>query len=199
MPCETDNFLKTCMEGHFPPAIWKNAYHIDVIRKALERCESFYCNMGEDTYYCGVFFGLSKKDVRLDKALYHYAMGDGMSNTGSTSTMAKLKRDYDSVCASSEHLLRFMSESCPENLSLAEKGVRLMRRFILWQNMQHAPDYEGAVAYLNFFREEGDLSTYRFGCNELLPYRVLSDLKRNDERFKELVMPDLHTAMVEKE
>ena len=199
LPINTDDFLRTYLEGKFPPAIWKNAYTAALIRRALPFLEPFYCNMGEDTWYCGVFFGLSKKDVRLEKVLYHYAMGDGMSNTGSGSTMAKLKRDYDSVRASGDHLLAFIRSNRPGYGTQAEKAVRLMRRFILWQNMQNAPDYVTLVGYLNFFRDEGDESTYRFGCDDLLRYRILTDLKRNDPRLADLPMPDLRTSMLEKE
>ena len=197
MPAETDDFLRTYMEGKFPPAIWKNAYSADVIRKTLETCEPFYCNMGEDSFFSGVFFSLAKTVKRLPKVLYRYDASAGMSQTNAVSTMAKLRRDYDSVQASAEHLMKFIRTYNSDYTELAEKAVRHMQRYILCQNMLYAKDCLDMVSYLEFFKAQGHTSVYEFGCNVLIPYKVKFDMKRTDERFADLELQDLFTLLPE--
>lgn len=199
MPIETDDFLRTYMEGKFPPAIWKNAYSADVIHKTLEACEPFYCNMGEDSFFSGVFFSLAKTVKRLPKVLYRYDASSGMSQTNAVSTMAKLQRDYDSVQASAENLLKFIKKYNSDYTTLAEKAVRHMQRYILCQNMLYAKDCLDMVSYLEFFKEKGHTSVYEFGCKELIPYKVKFDMKRTDERFADIELEDLFTFLPEKD
>ncbi len=199
MPIETDDFLRTYMEGKFPPAIWKNAYSAEVIHKTLEACEPFYCNMGEDSFFSGVFFSLAKSVKRLPRVLYRYDASSGMSQTSAVSTMNKLIRDYDSVQASAEHLLAFIRKYNSAYTELAEKAVRHMHRYILCQNMLYAKDCLDMVSYLDFFREKGHTSVYEFGCKELIPYKVKFDLKRTDPRFADLELEELFTFLPEKE
>lgn len=199
MPIETDDFLRTYMEGKFPPAIWKNSYSARIIRKVLEVCEPFYCNMGEDSFFSGVFFGLAQSVKRLPKVLYRYDASSGMSQTSAISTMKKLQRDYDSVQASAEHLLAFIKKYKSDYIGLAEKAVRHMYRYILCQNILYAKDCLDVVSYLEFFREKGITSVYEFGCRELIPYKVKFDLKRTDERFKDIEQEDLFTFLPEKD
>ncbi len=198
MPIETDDFLRTYMEGKFPPAIWKNAYSSDVIHKTLEACGSFYCNMGEDSFFSGVFFSFAKTVKRLPKVLYRYDASSGMSQTNAVSTMAKLQRDYDSVQASAENLLKFIKKYNSDYISLAEKAVRHMQRYILCQNMLYAKDCLDMVSYLEFFKDKGHTSVYEFGCKALIPYKVKFDLKRTDERFADIELEDLFTFLPEK-
>ena len=54
-PYETDDYKKALMTCAFPPAIWKNCYRSDVIGRLLGRTSPFYCNMGEDVFFAGVF------------------------------------------------------------------------------------------------------------------------------------------------
>ena len=60
MPIESDDCLRDFMELKFPPAIWKNAYSADIIRKTVEAGEPFYCNMGEDSFFSSMFFTFAK-------------------------------------------------------------------------------------------------------------------------------------------
>ena len=199
MPIETDDFLRTYMEGKFPPAIWKNAYSARIIHRTLEVCEPFYCNMGEDSFFSGVFFGLAGSVKRLPKVLYRYDASSGMSQTSMVSSMKKFLRDFDSVHASEEHLLDFIKKYKSDYTELAEKAVRHMYRYILCQNMLYAKDCLDAVAYLEFFKEKGITSVYEFGCRELIPYKVIFDLKRTDERFKDIEQEGLFTFLPEKD
>ncbi len=199
MPIETDDFLRTYMEGKFPPAIWKNAYSAEIIKKTVEVCEPFYCNMGEDSFFSGVFFGLAKTVKRLPETLYHYDAASGMSQSGAVSTTEKLIRDYDSAHASGEHLLGFIKKYKSGYTALAERAVRHMYRFILCRNMLNAKDFLDAVSYLEFFKERGHIEVYEFGCRELIPYKVKYDLKKSDPQFADIALEDLTTFLPEKE
>ena len=175
MPPETDDFLSSFMKGEIPPAIWKNAYDASVINGTLEKCSSFYCNMGEDSFFSTVFFGNADVVTSLNKVLYHYDALSGMSQTSQVSTMSKLNRDYESAHSSGQNI-----------------------RYILCQNILYAKDCLDVSSYLNFFREKGEKLVYEFGCKELIPYKVKFDLKRNDERFSDIELEELFTLLPEK-
>ena len=198
MPPETDDFLSSFMKGEIPPAIWKNAYDASVIKGTLEKCSSFYCNMGEDSFFSTVFFGNADVVTSLNKVLYHYDALSGMSQTNQVSTMSKLKKDYESAHASGHNILRFIKKYKPEYLELAQKSIRHMYRYILCQNILYAKDCLDVSSYLNFFREKGENLVYEFGCKELIPYKVKFDLKRNDERFSDIELEELFTLLPEK-
>lgn len=198
MPPETDDFLSSFMKGEIPPAIWKNAYDASVIKGTLEKCSSFYCNMGEDSFFSTVFFGNADVVTSLNKVLYHYDALSGMSQTSQVSTMSKLKKDYESAHASGQNILRFIKKYKPEYLELAQKSIRHMYRYILCQNILYAKDCLDVSSYLNFFREKGENLVYEFGCKELIPYKVKFDLKRNDERFSDIELEELFTLLPEK-
>ena len=198
MPPETDDFLSSFMKGEIPPAIWKNAYDASVIKGTLEKCSSFYCNMGEDSFFSTVFFGNADVVTSLNKVLYHYDALSGMSQTSQVSTMSKLNRDYESAHSSGQNILRFIKKYKPEYLELAQKSIRHMYRYILCQNILYAKDYLDVSSYLNFFRKKGEKLVYEFGCKELIPYKVKFDLKRNDERFSDIELEELFTLLPEK-
>ena len=198
MPPETDDFLTSFMNGHIPPAIWKNAYDARVIKGVLDKCSSFYCNMGEDSFFSTVFFGNSNKVISLNKVLYHYDALSGMSQTSQVSTMAKMEKDYESAHASGQNILQFIKKYKPEYLDLAKKSIRHMYRYILCQNILYAKDCLDVSSYLNFFKDKGEKLVYEFGCKELIPYKVKFDLKRTDERFSEIELEDLFTLLPEK-
>ena len=198
MPPETDDFLSSFMKGEIPPAIWKNAYDASVIKGTLEKCSSFYCNMGEDSFFSTVFFGNADVITSLNKVLYHYDALSGMSQTSQVSTMSKLNRDYESAHSSGQNILRFIKKYKPEYIELAQKSIRHMYRYILCQNILYAKDYLDVSSYLNFFREKGEKLVYEFGCKELIPYKVKFDLKRKDERFSDIELEELFTLLPEK-
>ena len=198
MPVESDDCLRDCMEGKFPPAIWKNAYKAEIIRKTLESCEPFYCNMGEDSFFSSVFFTFAKNIKRLSKILYIYDATSGMSMTSATSSLKKLSRDYDNIQASCEHILAFIKKYNPDYITFAEKAVRHMQRYVLLQSILYAKDCLDVVEYLEFFKEKGHISIYEFGCKEFIPYKVLFDLKRNDKRFSNFELEDLFTFILNK-
>lgn len=198
MPADTDDFIRTFMEGKYPPAIWKNAYDANVIKAVLEKCKPFYCNMGEDSFFSTVLFGSANSDVALNKVLYHYDASTGMSQTSIASTMSKLQRDYDSAKASGDNLLDFIERNKPEYIELGKKAIRHMYRYILCQNILYAKDCYDVVAYLNFFRDKGEDSVFEFGCRELIPYKAKFDLKNSDNRFAELQLENLMVLLPEK-
>ncbi len=198
MPIESDDCLRDFMELKFPPAIWKNAYSADIIRKTIEVGEPFYCNMGEDSFFSSMFFTFAKNIKILPKVIYLYDATAGMSQTSVTSTMTKLVKDYTNIHASGEHILSFIKKYNSDYTALAERAVNNMLRYILLQNMLYAKDCLDVVEYLEFFKAKGHTSVYEFGCKVLIPYKVMFDLKRNDERFANLELPDMFKELPEK-
>lgn len=185
LPPASDDPLRSIMEGKIPPAIWKNAYRISVIKKVLERTDSFYCNMGEDVYFAGVLFSCADSFGTINKVLHHYLIAEGMSNSYKDVSIAKIERDLKSVNASGDNLLRFIEKYAPERLTLAQNAVRTMKRFVLTQNVLKEPDYAKIVERLAVFDTEELRPIYEWGCRKFLPYLLESRLRKDELSMEE--------------
>ena len=170
MPPVSEDPLLDFMEGKIPPAIWKNAYKLDVIKKLLSRTAPFYCNLGEDVFLSGCLFSLAESVERLEKILHHYLLG-GMS-TNKSGSCEKIRIDMKSATASGEHLLSFIEKYNPTYLEPTRKEVRTMKRFVLTQNTMFESDYVKIVERLSVFDTEENRSIYEWGCRSFLPYIV---------------------------
>ncbi len=177
-PPASDDPLKSILEGSIPPGIWKNAYNRRVIDKAIKCIKPFYCNMGEDSFYAGVFFSCAETFGTLDKILYHYmVIGDGMSNTKADIPREKVERNLKSVAASGDNLLTFMKEYYPGNVPLTETMARTMKRFLMLQNTVYEPDYVKIIDRFSVFDREGTRDIYEWGCRKYLPFLIEQRLK----------------------
>lgn len=172
-PEETDDLLQALFYNGMPPAVWKNAYSGELIRKADELIESFYCNMGEDSYMSTVFFALAKKDVTLKRPLYRYMIGNGMSTTALS--IPKMKKVLDSLSVSGSHILSFIEKNKPEYMEGARHFVDAMYRHQLIQNVVTENDWTMIVRLIALFDREECQSIFEFGCKELLKIKMKYD------------------------
>lgn len=172
LPFPSEDPIRDYMNNKFPPAIWKNCYSHDVIRKLLERSGPFYCNMGEDVCLAGILFSCADSFATMDQCFYHYVLGEGMSNTRKNLTMAKLQRDLKSVEASRSHLVSFIREYNPSYLEDAERKAKGMKMTVLVQHVLLEPDWEKALLFLSAFNTEEDRDIFCWGCSEIIPQKV---------------------------
>lgn len=198
LPYHTEDPLAAFMDLQMPPAVWRNCYSASVIKEALQKGKRFYCNMGEDSYFSSLFFSCAKSFGVLDKVLYHYVTGNGMSTTTAVSSMSKLKKEYESMKISGENICDFIDKYNPDYSEKARRAVRHMYRYILVQNILFAPSMKEAVEFCTFFKDEGIDSVYEFGTNVMLPYRVKMELKMTQEAFKDIELDNLLEVVREK-
>ncbi len=182
-PPASEDPLADVLKGVFPPAIWKNSYRRCVIDKVLERCQPFYCNMGEDSFFATVFFDCAESYGAIDDALYHYVIGAGMSNTAANASMAKLQKGYESVERSGKNIIAYLEKYNPSYVELGEKKLKSMCKFVLIQNVIGETDYCNVIEYLKLFDKPEYRDIYEEGCRELIKLKVLHELTHTDERF----------------
>lgn len=105
-----DDLPKAMMQIQYPYTVWNKCYSIELIRKALEEIESFYCNMSEDGYFSIVFSVIAKNYERIGECLYHYVIGEGMS-TAAYHNKAQVDKAVASIQAKREHLSSFLKKN----------------------------------------------------------------------------------------
>ncbi len=172
LPYATDHPRNALLNGEFPPAIWKNCYRRDVIDRLLERTGPFYCNMGEDVYFSGVLFGCAEHFNSLEKNLYHYDLGTGMSSIAASHSPKKTQRDLDSVKAAGEKLQDFTSRYMPEELPRIKRKTADMICFVLAQCILGEADWNRIPEHLAVFNTSETRQYFFFGCEELVPLKM---------------------------
>lgn len=182
-PEMTDDPLKSCLDGEIRQNVWKNCYSGDLIKKTLKKVRPFYCNMGDDNFYAAMFFMDAKTTDTLNEYLYHYVVGNGMSTQRKSLTVEKLHGDIDSVEASGEQLLKIIGKYAPIYLPFAEKTVRRMLKFVLFQHIYYEEDWCRVFLFMQEFRCEKYRDIFDFGCNTLLPNKVRKNLGINVGKF----------------
>ena len=170
MPTASDNPLSEIYHYRVFPAIWKNCYSRSVIEKAVSKGESFYCNMGEDSYMSTILFANAKTFGTLEKVLLYYDAGTGMSNAKDVNE-AKINKAIDSVKASTEHILAYISKYNPEYLEDVKAVTTIMFRFLLRQHVYMADNDINAKKALELFNREDLMEYYNYGCEVVIPAR----------------------------
>ncbi len=170
-PCE--DLIGGYLEGDLPPAIWKNAYAARVIRGALETGESFYCNMGEDSYLSGVFFSNARTHVEMERTFYHYVFEGGMSAASKSNSIEKVRKQVDSVMDSGKHLISFMEKHRPEYAGKAKTGLMNMLEYVLLENVFDEEDPVNAVRCVALFDTDETQELFEKACRGLLRAKYL--------------------------
>ena len=109
-PTVPDDIPKAMMQILYPYTVWNKCYSIELIQRALEKIESFYCNMSEDGYFSIVFTVMAKSYERIGDCLYHYVIGEGMS-TAVYHDKTQVDRAVASIQAKREHLSSFLKKN----------------------------------------------------------------------------------------
>ena len=171
VPSPCADILGACLDGEIPPAIWKNAYAARVISGAVETGESFYCNMGEDSYMSGVLFGNAETHAELDRALYHYVFEGGMSAHAKSNSVEKVSKQIDSVSASGQHLISFLERHKPEYAGKGKKCLLRMLDYVLIANVYREEDPVNAVRCAVLFDREDTQEVFEKACRGLLRWK----------------------------
>ena len=170
-PCE--DLLAGYLDGQFPPGIVKNAYAQRVIRGAIETGESFYCNMGEDSYLAGVFYGNAESHADMDRVFYHYIFEGGMSALSKNNNIKKIQKQYDSSMASGTHLIAFMKKYRPEYAEKAKKVLMNMLDYVLLTNLYAEEDPVNAIRCVALYDREDTQDLFEKACRGLLRKKYL--------------------------
>ena len=194
-PVKTDDPLRAYLEGKEIPSIVRRVYSAGVIKEAVLKIRPFYCNMGEDTFFSGVFLSLAKSFGAIDDVLYRYETG-GMSSAVQAVSVKKLDRDLESAKQSGEHLLAFMEQYNPEYLPPARKAVRSISRYIAAMAVLSDNDLLRVVETLKYILDNWGEELYAFTCRRILEYKVRKMLTDNEytmgiEKFLEMLREDI--------
>lgn len=186
LPLHTDDPLKAIMTDEMVPNVWKNCYSSKVIKTAVERIEPFYCNMGEDVYWSAVLFSCADSDGVLDKCLYHYIIGTGMSTQAKNQTVEKLQTHVDNIRFCINHLRDYLEKYNPKFLDLLEEKSVSMYCFILLMFMKDEHDYRKIVNFLKVFDAPGLERVFDYGCNKALLFKFRFEHNLTEEMLDKL-------------
>ena len=186
LPLHTDNPLRAILTDEMVPNVWKNCYSAAVIKKAAERVEPFYCNMGEDVFWSTVLFSCAGSDGTLDKCLYHYIIGSGMSTTSTNQTVEKLQTHVNNIKFCIDHLREYVRKYAPEYLDLMEEKFITMNCFILLMFTKDETDYRKVVNFIKVFDTDELARVFDYGCNKLLSFKFRDQYKITDEMLDKL-------------
>lgn len=186
LPLHTDNPLRAILTDEMVPNVWKNCYSAAVIKKAAERVEPFYCNMGEDVYWSTVLFSCAESDGTLDKCLYHYIIGAGMSTTSTNQTVEKLQTHVNNIKFCIDHLREYVQKYAPEYLDLMEEKFVTMNCFVLLMFSKDETDYRKVVNFIKVFDTEELARVFDYGCNKLLSFKFREQYRITDEMLDNL-------------
>ena len=195
LPIKPDDPLKAYLEGVELPSIVRKVYAADIIKEAVQKISPFYCNMGEDSFFSGVFLSLAKSFGAIDDVLYHYETG-GMSSMMQAVSRKKLDRDLESAKRSGEHLLAFMEQYNPAYLPLARRTARRISRYVASMAVISENDMCGVVDTLVYLRDRWGEELYAFTCRRILEYKVRKLLSNNEysmgvKKFMEMLEEDV--------
>lgn len=101
---------KAMMQIKYPYMLWNKCYSIELIRRALNEIDSFYCNMSEDGYLSVVFCVIAKNYERIDDCLYHYVTSDGISTTA-YNDKAQVEKAVKAIQVKKAYLRSFLEKN----------------------------------------------------------------------------------------
>lgn len=185
-PLHTNEPLSAIMTDELVPNVWKNCYSREVIKEAVNKVEPFYCNMGEDVFWSCVFFTCAKSNDFLDKCLYHYIIGTGMSTQAKNQTVEKLQNHVNNIKACVDHMREFFTKYNPKYLDKVDEKAVSMYCFVLIMFMKDEKDYRKIVDYLKVFDKSGLETVYDYGCNKALAFKFRFEYNITDEMLDEL-------------
>ncbi|MCQ2080921.1 MAG: glycosyltransferase [Lachnospiraceae bacterium] len=181
LPILPEKPITSYLRGEMPPCVWKSCYSRSVIEKTLNSVESFYCNMGEDGYITGIIYTYAESFGVLNKVLYHYITGDGMSSGSANLNIDKLKKTVGHVELSSNALIKFLSENNPEYVDDAKYAMFDNMHTLLWQYLLPEKDFRKIFEYISFFNNEEYAEVFDFACNVVLPAKIKMRLEMNEK------------------
>jgi len=132
-PDPGDDILKSVMERQFPHNLCFKCCSGILIKRFLEKCDSFYCNMSEDMYFSTLLIDLASSFRKIDDVFYHYVKSDGMTSRRKI-THRQLDNMVISVTNKSVYLKKYMESYNPKMLPFCntdyENDINFIARLI---------------------------------------------------------------------
>ena len=186
LPFVSDELLTAILQDKTVQNVWKNCYSSRVIKKAAERVEPFYCNMGEDVFWTTVLFTCAETFGALNECLYHYIIGSGMSTTSTNQSVEKLQTHIKNIKFCIDHVKEYLTKYAPEYLDLVQEKFISMNCFTLLVFMMDETDYRKIVNYLKAFDTEELARVFDYGCNKALFYKICKQYSITDDILDKL-------------
>lgn len=172
IPPEYNDMLNMYFTGMVPPAIWKNAYSIDVIKKSHDTIEPFYCNMAEDSFYCSVFFTHAKKVGIIKDVIYLYTDDSGMSSERENLTCERFKRALNDLENSGKNFKEYIEKYNPKYKELANKQSLRIKRFLVLQYVLYEEDWHKIYDILTILNDEKYEDAFNYCCTRIFEMKV---------------------------
>lgn len=170
------------MKGKISPTVWKNCYSKALTEKVLSRVEPFYSNMAEDLFLSAVFYNCAESFAVLNKVLYHYQTGSGMSTTRKI-TPDKIRRDMDSMLLVQDHLVSYIDKYCPEYHDDAVFQMKRNMQYIFINSVWEDTDLVNIMDVVYALRGGSTQWLYEKICREAIPALIRKKYLLSDEKM----------------
>jgi glycosyltransferase involved in cell wall biosynthesis len=177
-----EGVMDAFMHGKISPTVWKNCYSRRVTDKAISRFTPFYANMSEDIFLSTVFYSCAESFAVLNRTLYRYQTGSGMSTTHKV-TPAKMRRDVDSIMNIEENLYAYTEKYCPEWRGTAEKLIKRAMHYVFINGVWEYDDLVSIMDVIYPLREGRTRWLYEDICREAIPALVRKQFGLSDRKM----------------
>lgn len=172
LPPEHDDMLTMYFTGFAPPAIWKNAYSIEVIKKSHDTINPFYCNMAEDSFYAAVFFTNAIKVGIMKDVIYIYTDDSGMSSERKNLSLDRFKKALTDLENSGKHFIEYIEKYNPKYKELALKQSLRIKRFLVLQYVLYEDDFNKIYDILTVLKQNGDEDAFNYCFTKLMEMKA---------------------------
>ena len=180
-PPKDPDRLRALLTGQALSCLMYHAISAGLIRQALPCIQPGYCNMGEDYYISTVLLTFARSCGTLDRTLYHYITGQGMSTSMSGVSMEKLKRQVSYLDFALDHMKAFLAGHNPSYLPYLPQTRYAVLTGTLWQYIGKEVTWPMFVRYISLFDTEEDRNVFEWACSELLLFRAGYELKEKKQ------------------
>lgn len=142
---DTKDRLYKLLIHEYPPTIWNKCYSAEIVKKALEIMEEFYCVFSEDCYLSICFNLAGASYGYFNEPLMHYIALEGVSMNKDV-TNASLERSADSLNNSWEKVCKLIEKYRPEMMKYTDEfrmsSVRFLKRLATNDTLSYDRQYE---------------------------------------------------------
>lgn len=172
------------INGESPHTVWNKCYSAELVKKILDNCEEFYCNMTEDIYFVTLFYSFKNSYRRIPDGLYHYVKTNGMSATGELREES-VKKAIDSICIKNEKLRSFAERFQYDWKDAIDKREKMDAEFMAYLCMTSSRPLTEKLKYLEMTDERFGTDYASYHENEMQKiYDIYCRFRREGKRGK---------------
>ncbi|MCR5734549.1 MAG: glycosyltransferase family 2 protein [Lachnospiraceae bacterium] len=182
LPPHRDDYLKAILTNDTKPSLMYFAFNMDICKKAVPYIKDGYCNMAEDLYIAVILHYLAKSYRFTDRPLYHYNVGEGMSNGTANLSEEKLKRQVSHIDFSINSIIEFLQDKKPEYVGYLKDLRTDLLYGTIYQYGGLETSWSKFIHYMEILNTEENEDFTERVCMDFIPLRA--DYYKNHPEVK---------------